>query len=188
MIETGRFRLKGAHNVENVLACVAVASLLKIPQEKLQRTLQGFKTLEHRIEDCGAYRGIRFVNDSKSTTVESTKAAILSVETPLVLVAGGRDKGADFGGIESLLKDRVKRVVLYGEAREKIAAAWRSYQNCQMVENFGKAVRAAYASAASGDTVLLSPMCTSFDQFDSFEARGEAFKKIFRELKDRGLS
>ena len=182
-IETGRFQLKGAHNMENILACVAVAVLLKVSPEKLQKSLEAFRTLEHRIEPVGNHQGIHFVNDSKSTTVESTKAAIQSVTTPIVLIAGGRDKGANFAGVEALLKNRVKLVVLYGEAREKIAAAWRSYRRCRRVEDFGGAVRAAYASAVAGDTVLLSPMCTSFDQFNSFETRGEAFKQIFRELK-----
>ncbi len=186
LIRTGNFRLKGAHNSENILAAVAVAAILGLPQEKLQRSLDRFETLEHRIEPLGGCGGVQFVNDSKSTTVESTKAAILSFSAPIILIAGGKDKGADFGGLEPLLKDRVKQVILYGEAREKIAEAWKSYRSCQMTERFEEAVRLAYESAGPGDAVLLSPMCTSFDQFGSFEERGEAFKEIVRKLKRTG--
>ncbi len=182
-IDTARFRLKGAHNLENILAAVAVAAILNLPQAKLQRSLEGFKPLEHRIEPLGSCGGVHFMNDSKSTTVESTKAAILSLSAPIVLIAGGRDKGADFGGLEPLLKDRVKQVVLYGEARKKIADTWETYRSYQMTERFEEAVRLAYESASPGDTVLLSPMCTSFDQFGSFEERGEAFKEVFQQLR-----
>ena len=171
-IDTTGFRLKGAHNLENILASVAVAAILNLPQEKLQRSLEGFEPLEHRIEPLGSCGGVHFMNDSKSTTVESTKAAILSLSAPIVLIAGGRDKGADFGKIEPLLRNRVKQVVLYGEARNRIAVAWKDYRSHRGTEHFREAVRLAYESASPGDTVLLSPMCTSFYQFYSFQKQG----------------
>jgi len=186
LIIPARFRLKGAHNIENILGAVAVAAILGLPQEKLQRSLDRFEALEHRIEPLGGCGGVQFVNDSKSTTVESTKAAILSLSTPVILIAGGKDKGADFGGLERLLKDHVKQVILYGEARKKIAEAWKRYRSTRMTERFEEAVRLAYESASPGDTVLLSPMCTSFDQFGSFEERGDAFKEIVGQLKRAG--
>lgn len=184
-IDTAGFRLKGAHNLENVLASVAVAAILNLPQGKLQRSLDGFEPLEHRIEPLGSCGGVYFMNDSKSTTVESTKAAILSLSAPIILIAGGRDKRADFGKIEPLLRNRVKQVILYGEARNRIAVAWKDYRFHRGTEHFREAVRLAYESAGPGDTVLLSPMCTSFDQFGSFEERGEAFKEVFRQLRGK---
>ena len=186
LIDSTRFRLKGAHNIENILAAVAVAAILGLPQERLEKSLNRFETLEHRIEPLGGYAGVQFVNDSKSTTVESTKAAILSLSTPIILIAGGKDKGVDFGGLEPLLKKHVKQVILYGEARKKIAGAWKWYRSARITERFEEAVRLAYKSADPGDTVLLSPMCTSFDQFGSFEERGEAFKEIVETLKRSG--
>ncbi len=179
--ETKRLKLRGEHNLENILAAVAVAALLKIPKESIQKTLNSFETLEHRIEPVGKLKGAYFFNDSKSTTVESTQAAILSVTAPTVLIAGGRDKGADFGSVENLLERRVKMAVLYGEAREKIAKSWKTFRRFKKVERFEEAVKAAVVAAAPGDSVLLSPMCTSFDQFASFEHRGEAFKKILKD-------
>ncbi len=178
--------LRGEHNLENAMAAVSVAAVLKLPKRAIQDTLSSFKTLEHRIEPLGAVGGVRFVNDSKSTTLASTRAALLSCTPPIVLVAGGRDKGADFAQIEELLGTRVKKVVLYGESAENIAGTWKTFDRFRIETDFRAAVRAAFDDAAAGDTLLLSPMCTSFDQFASFEARGEAFKTVFKELKAQG--
>ena len=183
ILDTAGFQLKGAHNLQNIMAAAAAGILLKISPEKMQKSLNGFRTLEHRIEPLGQVRGVHFVNDSKSTTVESTRAAILSVDSPVVLVAGGRDKGAPFAEIENLIREKVRKTILYGEAREKIAAAWPNLSGIQTEKDFHQAVRLAYEEARPGDTVLLSPMCASFDQFSSYEHRGEIFKKVFRELE-----
>ena len=123
------------------------------------------------------------MNDSKSTTLDSTRAAIGAVPGPMLLVAGGRNKGADFTKIEELIVQKVKEAVLYGEAGEELALSWKKFRRCTRVEKFAEAVKTAFSKAQRGDTVLLSPMCASFDQFSSFEERGEAFKKIFKELK-----
>ncbi len=181
----GRFGLTGEHNLENMLAASAVAWLAGLESKSIQRTLDHFHTLHHRIEPIGVVGGVRFVNDSKSTTVDSTRAAIEAVDGNLILVAGGRDKGAPFGEIEPLLLRRVKKAVLYGEARKKIAAGWRRFRRVASAEKFGDAVKLAFREASPGDTVLLSPMCTSFDQFSSYEHRGEAFRVAFRELGAR---
>ncbi len=179
------FGLKGSHNLENIMAVAAVSYALGIPEQFLQRTLDDFKTLAHRVEPLGEINGVRLVNDSKSTTVDSTLAAIRAIETPIVLIAGGRDKGADFTRLEPLLVKRVKAAVLYGEAREKIAASWGVFRQCKLVGDFNSAVRLGFSLCSPGDTLLLSPMCTSFDQFSSFEARGEAFKRLGESLKRR---
>jgi len=182
LLDTLSFSLKGNHNLENIMACTAVANLLRLPFKKVQKSLDGFKTLEHRIEPIGELRGVKFFNDSKSTTVQSTKAAILANQGSVILIAGGRDKGVSFAEIEPLLIERVKLAVLYGEAREKIAASWKSFSQIRQLADFRQAVRAAFEEASPGDSILLSPMCTSFDQFSSFEERGEVFKHVFHEL------
>ncbi len=188
ILDTSRLRLVGRHNLQNILACVAVASILRLPVEGVQRAIDSFETLEHRIEPLGECGGVRFFNDSKSTTLESTKAALCAVNSPIVLIAGGRDKGADFEQIEPTVKDRVRAAVLYGEARRKIASAWKNFSAVIEVENFSEAVHRAFATAKQGDSILLSPMCTSFDQFKSFEERGDAFKKIVRQIKTESAS
>jgi UDP-N-acetylmuramoylalanine--D-glutamate ligase len=187
LFDTRSFHLKGEHNLENLMACAAVADLLRVPKKKIQVSLEGFKTLEHRIEPVGELRGVRFINDAKSTTVESTRRAILASEGRLILIAGGRDKGLSYGDLEPLLIERVKAVVLYGEAREKMAASWERFGSIRKEANFRQAVRLAFEGAEPGDSILLSPMGTSFDQFSSFEQRGEAFKHVFQELvKEKG--
>lgn len=177
--------LRGQHNIENILAAAAVAAILKIPKESIQKTIRSFKTLEHRLEPLGALNGVEFINDSKSTTVASTQAAVSACKQPVILVAGGRDKGSDFTQIDELLEKTVKLAVLYGESSEKMAGAWKKFRRVRIHERFDDAIRTAFESADSGDTLLLSPMCASFDQFSCFEERGERFKNIFKEL--RGL-
>ncbi len=175
--------LEGAHNLENLLAASAAASLLGVPGEAMQRAADAFKTLEHRIEPLGSVDGVRFVNDSKSTTVDSTRAAVETVPAPIVLIAGGRDKGMPFASIEGLLLRKAKAAVLYGEARGTIASAWKRFRNVTLVPDLERAVRRAFAAAAPGETVLLSPMCTSFDQFDTYKHRGRTFKDLVSALR-----
>lgn len=176
------FGLRGDHNVKNALAACAVWTALGGHGEAARKALDAFRTLEHRLEPLGQVRGVYFFNDSKSTTVDSTRAAVLSFSTPVVLIAGGRDKGLSYAEIEDLLEEKTRAAVLYGEARRKIAGSWKRFGRVELEEDFGSAVRRAFRLASPGDSVLLSPMCTSFDQFSSFEERGEAFKRIFEEL------
>ncbi|OGX40383.1 MAG: UDP-N-acetylmuramoylalanine--D-glutamate ligase [Omnitrophica WOR_2 bacterium RIFCSPHIGHO2_02_FULL_68_15] len=175
-------RLPGVHNLENILAAATIARSLGVPGGAVTRAVRSFEPLEHRIEHMGERGGVRFVNDSKSTTVESTRAAILAVPSPVILVAGGRDKGSDFRSIERLLLERVKFASLYGESRRKIASSWRRFKRRGECERFEDAVKDAWAKAEPGDTLLLSPMCTSFDQFASYGERGRAFKRLFRRI------
>ena len=183
LVDISKMKLQGEHNLDNALAAVAAALSLKISMPTVEKTLTRFRTLEHRIEPLGEIGGIRFVNDSKSTTLASTRAAILALPKPLILIAGGRDKGSPFEEIESLITERVKTTVLYGESRDKISASWKTYKRVESEQDFRRAVRLAFERAQKGDTILLSPMCTSFDQFSSYEHRGETFKKMFKELK-----
>ncbi len=182
-INPTKCRLRGQHNLRNIAACLAAAKVLKVPFRKYERAIYAFKTLEHRIEAVGRVRGVTFVNDSKSTTVDSTRAALEAMDGRVILIAGGRDKGSDFKKIAPLLHRRAKRVVLYGESRFKIAVALGQSVVLTLEPKFEDAVRAAFQCAQPKDTVLLSPMCTSFDQFSSYEERGLVFKKTVRALK-----
>ncbi len=186
LFTTEDFPLKGKHNLENILAASLAASLLNVPARSIQKTLKSFKTLKHRIQPLGLCKGVRFIDDSKSTTVDSTKAALESVEGSIVLVAGGRDKGAPFGAIEKNLIKKVRRAIFYGEARRQIAGSLKAFDRYRLIADFRKAVRSAFACARSGEAVLLSPMCASFDQFSSYQERGEAFRRVFKDLK-RGV-
>lgn len=178
------FGLKGDHNVLNAMAASAAVNLLGVRAATIQKVLDRFTTLEHRIENLGKIDGRLFVNDSKSTTVDSTRAAIESVPGPVVLIAGGRDKGVNFDALLGLLHKRVRAAVLYGESGPKIKDAWaRKFHEVYVRQAFEEAVRLAFAKSVPGDTILLSPMCTSFDQFKSYGERGKVFKKIFHQLK-----
>jgi UDP-N-acetylmuramoylalanine--D-glutamate ligase len=177
------FGLAGRHNLENILAAVAAASLFGVPAASMKKTLDAFKTLKHRIEPLGLVKGVSFVNDSKSTTVASTRAALEAMDRPVVLIAGGRDKGSSFEEIEALVAKKARWGVLYGEAAPKILSAWKKFKRVKHQSNFSRAVRLAFDLSKPGDAILLSPMCTSFDQFGSYGERGEAFKMIFKNLK-----
>lgn len=176
------FPLKGPHNLENILAASLAAYLAGVSPGSITDTLRRFKALPHRIEPVGERKGVSFIDDSKSTTVDSTRAALETVRGPVVLLAGGRDKGADFAALEPVLKKKVRVAVFYGEARKKIAASFKSYRRYRLEKDFRKAATAAFRQARPGDCVLLSPMCTSFDQFASYGERGDVFKEMVRRL------
>ena len=166
-----------------MLAAAAACFEMGVGKSAIQKGLSAFRPLHHRIEPLGAARGVAFVNDSKSTTVDSTRAALASCGQKVVLIAGGRAKERDFSAIVPALRGRVTALVLYGEARKLIASQMRGFKKTLLVEDFAGAVRRAFGAAKPGQTVLLSPMCASFDQFGSYEERGDAFKKIFGNLK-----
>lgn len=182
LFERENFPLKGAHNLENMLAASLTAFLAGTPPSFIVKTLRQFKTLAHRMEPAGERSGVCFINDSKSTTVDSTLAALEAVTGPIVLLAGGRDKGGDFRAIDAALQKKARGAVFYGEARQKIAGALKHYKRYRLEEDFRKAIQAAFRMARRGDSLLLSPMCASFDQFTSYGERGDVFKQTVRSL------
>jgi UDP-N-acetylmuramoylalanine--D-glutamate ligase len=175
-------RIKGAHNIENILACLRVASIFGIKPEKARQALRGFRGLEHRFEHVTDIRGVEFINDSKGTTVLATVMALESCVKPVILIAGGHDKGSDFRKARAAAGSKVKELVLIGEAKEKIRDHLAGAAPCVFAETMEDAVRKAFAGAAEGDCVLLSPMCASFDMFKNFEERGKVFKKAVRSI------
>jgi len=177
-----QIRLRGAHNIDNAMAAIAAARWLGCPAERVRAALGEFAGLPHRNEFVGEARGIRFINDSKGTNVEAVRSALAGVEGPVVLILGGQDKKGEFGALRELFPEKIKAVVLYGEARETLRLALGEGVRIESILSFREAFRATCSLAASGDTVLLSPGCASFDQFSGYAERGELFRSLVAEL------
>ncbi|PIQ88279.1 MAG: UDP-N-acetylmuramoyl-L-alanine--D-glutamate ligase [Candidatus Omnitrophica bacterium CG11_big_fil_rev_8_21_14_0_20_42_13] len=177
-LSIGDFKLNA-----NQAAAFAVGEILGLDKDKMLKTFRGFKGLNHRLELVEVLGGVEFINDSKATTVDSCAWALGNIYKPVILIAGGRDKGADFSSIKNLLRRKVKTLILIGEAKEKMKQAYRNSVALIEAENIQKAVNLAKDISCEGDCVLLSPMCASFDMFRDFEERGEVFKQIVRSFK-----
>jgi UDP-N-acetylmuramoylalanine--D-glutamate ligase len=186
VINVEKLPLPGPHNLSNYLATVAACLAGGLKKEEIVPSLSSFKGLEHRLEMVDIIKGVRFVNDSKGTNVDATKYALLSFPPPLILIAGGRDKGSDFSSLVRLIEERVKEIILLGESKEMLADIWNGLASITKVETLSQAVRRSYEFAKPGETVLFSPACASFDMFTDFEERGRAFKEEVRKL--RGLN
>jgi UDP-N-acetylmuramoylalanine--D-glutamate ligase len=176
--------LPGLHNLENVMAAALVGRILGAGIRTMRSSIRSFCGLEHRLEPVLSLRGVDFINDSKATTVDATIKALQSFERRIVLILGGRDKGADFRLLRRPVRRIVKKVILLGESKAKIAAALRGVVPSAEARSLGEATRLAFAAARRGEIILLAPACTSFDMFRNFEARGRAFKREVRKLKD----
>src|SRR6202140_301960 len=181
IMQVSEIPLKGAHNLENVLAAVCAGGLMGCAPDKIRQAVRDFKAVEHRLEFVATIRGVDYYNDSKATNVDATIKALESFPGDIHLILGGKDKGSDYSVLNDLLRERVKRVYTIGAAAEKIESQIKGAEvvHAETLEN---AVRKANAAAQSGDVVLLAPACASFDQFKSYEHRGKVFKEIVRGL------
>ena len=179
------FPLRGIHNLENGLAAVSAAWSLGVRERALAEGLRTFPGVEHRMEPAGVIGGVEFVNDSKATNTDSQEKALMSFTEPVVLIAGGRDKGLDFSSLRALVGRTVKAVVLIGEAADKIGAAWDGVTSLERAGTMEEAVEAGYMLARPCGVVILSPGCASYDMFRNFEERGRAFKDAVRRLAAR---
>jgi UDP-N-acetylmuramoylalanine--D-glutamate ligase len=179
----GDLPLPGAHNVENAMAAAAVTALVGCSIEDIGRGLRAFRGLEHVVEVVRIVRGVTYINDSKGTNVAATIRALESLHTPVVLIAGGRDKGGDYRELAAAVRRGTKQVILLGEARSRLCQVLAGL--CPIIEvgSLSEAVREAAAVAAPGDTVLLSPACASFDMFTDYKDRGRQFKEHVHELE-----
>jgi len=182
VLPAARIALPGAHNLENVLAAAMIARLLGVPPASIRRSVLAFRGLEHRLEEVLTVRGVRFVNDSKATTVDATLKALASFDRPVVLILGGRGKGGDFSPLRAAVRKRARAVVLVGEAADKIEQALGGARPVVRAPDYRAVVRTAFGLAARGDIVLLAPACTSWDMFRNFEERGRTFKREVRLL------
>jgi UDP-N-acetylmuramoylalanine--D-glutamate ligase len=168
----------------NQAAVLAVGKILAIDQRVCQEVFAGFKGLAHRQEYVTEINKIKFVNDSKATTAESALWALKNISQPVILIAGGRHKGIDYGIILKEAKDKVKKAILIGEAKEKIKEALGESFPVEDAATLEEAVSKAFQSACAGDCVLLSPMCSSYDMFHDYEERGRVFKEVVLELAE----
>lgn len=170
----------------NEKAAMLVGSIYGIDEGQMAKTVDQFKGIEHRLEYIAAIDGIRFVNDSKATNPAAVCWALKMVKEPIILLAGGRDKGCCFGSLKSLVQARVKLLVLFGEAKEKMRKDLGGLVPIKEAETFQEAFGIARRAGRKGDCVLLSPGCASFDMFSNFEERGKAFKELVRGCEGRG--
>ena len=176
--------LLGVHNVANALAAAQAAVALGLPVEAARHALVAYEPLPHRLRPVATVGGVLWVNDSKATNPNAAGAGLhaLAAEHPVVLLAGGSDKRADFSDLGALIRQRTKAAVLFGQTRDQLAQAIGPRHSVTLVDDLTAAVAAAQALAAPGDAVLLSPACASYDQFRSFEHRGEVFEALVRDL------
>jgi UDP-N-acetylmuramoylalanine--D-glutamate ligase len=177
-----RVKLTGVHNVENVMAAVAAAKVIGADSRAIRQAIESFRGLEHRLEFVCEKNGVRYYNDSKGTNVGAVVKSLMSFSTPVILLAGGVDKHGDYGILADEIRRTVKKLVLFGAARERIRDCLGHLTDTVAAASFADAVREAYLSATRGDAVLLSPACSSFDMFQNYEERGRVFKELVRKL------
>jgi UDP-N-acetylmuramoylalanine--D-glutamate ligase len=182
-----RVQIKGMHNRENIMAAVAAAKICAVPHQVMQAALDVFPGLEHRLELVGEFNGVSVYNDSKATNVASAVTALKSLAGPIILLAGGRDKGGDYAPLQRLVEERAKTVILMGEAKDRMHEALHGTVPIHVVNGMEAGVQLAWRLANAGDTILLSPACSSFDMFTNFEERGQVFKEMVLKLaKEEG--
>ncbi len=188
ILHVSEIPLKGAHNLENVLAAVCTGLLMGCAPEKIRQAVRDFKAVEHRLEFVATIKGVDYYNDSKATNVDATIKALESFPSNIHLILGGKDKGSDYTVLNDLLRKRVKRVYTIGAAAAKIESqivtAKDGGPELVHAETLENALRKANAVAQGGDIILLAPACASFDQFKSYEHRGKVFKEIVQSLAE----
>lgn len=181
-IETKEIILRGKHNYMNAMAAILAASNAGVNHSHIKEVLRTFRGVEHRLEEVAVKNGITYINDSKATTVESLSYALQSFENPVILIAGGQDKGSDFSTVNKMISAHVKNIILIGSAASKMEQAWQGLKPIYREASLQDAVIRARSLAREKDMVLLSPACASFDMFNDYEDRGRQFKKIVESL------
>lgn len=175
-------RIAGVHNVENAMAAAAIALVRGVAPAVIAKVLTEFVGLEHRLEFVRERAGVAYINDSKGTNVGAVQKSLESFTRPVILIAGGVDKGGDFSALRPVVMRRVKKAVLIGQARPQLRRALEGATTVAEADGLEEAVRIASASAVAGDVVLLSPACASFDLFRDYEDRGRRFKTLVNAL------
>ena len=186
VIRIDDIRLPGKHNLENVLSSIAIAWIMELDLEVIEEVLMEFSGVEHRIEYVDTINGIKFYNDSKGTNSDASIKAIEAINSPIILIAGGMDKGGGFDDLIKACNNKVKALILLGETKEKIKSTALKYgfKNIFLVENMKEAVKTSFNIANEKDNILLSPACASWDMYTSFEKRGEDFKASVYKLRE----
>lgn len=182
VIATKQISILGIHNLYNSMAAALAAYVAGAPVPSMRATLKNFKGVEHRLEFVRELRGVRYVNDSKATNIDSVWYALQAFDTPIVLMLGGRDKGNDYTRIVDLVRSRVKAIVAVGESADKVMQNFSGIVKSVKSDSMQQAVAMARDIAQEGDVVLLSPACASFDWFQNYEYRGRVFKELVNAL------
>lgn len=183
IVDTNKAIIKGNHNAENMMCAILVAKQFNVDNEIIKNTLESFKGVEHRIEYVRTLNGVDYYNDSKSTNVKSTQIALSTFKKPTIILLGGLDRKLPFDDLKDYMGN-VKCVICYGETKEKIKAFFDTLNiPCYVLDNLKESTEKAFSLAESGDVVLLSPACASWDQYKCFEDRGNEFKNIVLNLK-----
>jgi len=175
-------KIPGRHNIENVMAAVLIGRMCHCPQERIVETVSQFRGVSHRIEFVKEKDGVTYYDDSKGTNVDAVIRALEAFDRPIILLMGGRDKDGDFELLKPVIKERVKQLVLFGEAREKIKGKIGKLVETGVQVTMVEAVLLAYKQARRGDVVLLSPGCASFDEFTDYKNRGNVFQDLVRRM------
>jgi UDP-N-acetylmuramoylalanine--D-glutamate ligase len=174
--------LKGIHNVENMMAALTAARVFGCSKKAVQEVLNRFEGLEHRLEFVREIEGVRYYNDSKGTNVGSVVKSLQSFSEPVILIAGGKDKNGDLSPLKDLVRERVKYLILMGEAKERMKRELGGQTDTVLAKTMGEAVSLARQKAKGGEVVLLSPACSSFDMFKDYKERGRVFKEAVGRL------
>lgn len=182
LIKVSQLRIPGPHNLENACAAALMASLCGVDDPAIARTLADFTGVEHRLEPAGEIHGVKFVNDSKGTNVDSVLKALESFDKPIVLILGGRDKAGDFTRLAPLVKEKVTRIVAFGECKHKVVQQLSPAATVVEAGTLEETVNGAYAASEKGGVVLFSPGCASFDMFQNYEDRGRQFKAVVQKM------
>jgi UDP-N-acetylmuramoylalanine--D-glutamate ligase len=176
--------LQGVHNAENLMAALAIGHALDVEFDLMADAVTGYTAPAHRCEFVRELDGVRWINDSKATNLDAMEMAIRSQDSPIILIAGGKDKGFEFDAISSLIRERVRAAVLIGEMKDRIAKSWAGV-DCRKAPGLEEAVALAGELAVAGDVVLFSPGTSSFDMFRNYGERGNLFKTQARQLKSK---
>lgn len=184
VLDLAQARLRGPHNAENLMAALAVGRARGLSFAEMAAPLCAYRAQLHRLEFIRAIGGVEYINDSKATNLDALEKALLSATRPIVLIAGGKDKGFAFDSIAALIERKVRHAILIGEIGGRVAEAWRAVTECELASSLGTAVERAQAVARSGEAVLFSPGTSSFDMFKSYADRGDQFRALVRGLPD----
>ena len=183
MLSTNKIPIKGKHNLQNSMAAISVAQILKISNEKIKESFKTFKSIPHRLEHFLTIQKVKYINDSKATNVNSVFYALDSFKEPIIWIAGGVDKGNQYDDLIPLVKNKVKAIICLGHDNNKLIDVFSSHTDLIVsTDNIADVVSSAYKISKPGDVVLLSPACASFDLFKNFEDRGNKFKEEVRKL------
>ena len=183
MLSTNKIPVKGKHNLQNSMAAISVAQILKISDEKIKESFKTFKSIPHRLEHFLTIQKVKYINDSKATNVNSVFYALDSFNEPIIWIAGGVDKGNQYDDLIPLVKNKVKAIICLGHDNNKLIDVFSSHTDLIVsTDNIADVVSSAYKISKPGDVVLLSPACASFDLFKNFEDRGNKFKEEVRKL------